>query len=129
MFRINVTSMHVNDQAKARAFYTDTLGFVVKTDEPAGGARWLTVVSPADPDGVELLLEPNEHPAARVYQQALMADGIPAAQFAVDDVQTEVDRLTALGVAFTQEAVDVGPVVIAVFDDTCGNLIQIVAVK
>ncbi|QYJ05839.1 VOC family protein [Nocardioides panacisoli] len=125
--RINLTSIHVDDQAKALAFYTDTLGFSKKTDEPVGDARWLTVVSPADPDGVELLLEPNEHPAARAYQEALTADGIPAAQFAVDDVHAEVDRLKALGVEFSQDATDLGPVVTAVLDDTCGNLVQLAA--
>ncbi|MBA4854374.1 VOC family protein [Nocardia farcinica] len=127
--RINITSVYVDDQAKALDFYTGKLGFVKKTDEPAGGARWLTVVSPADPDGVELLLEPDGHPAARAYKDALVADGIPFTQFAVDDVYAEVDRLKGLGVEFTQEATDLGPVVTAVFDDTCGNLIQLAAMK
>ncbi|MBF6184129.1 VOC family protein [Nocardia farcinica] len=127
--RINITSVYVDDQAKALDFYTGKLGFVKKTDEPAGGARWLTVVSPADPDGVELLLEPDGHPAARTYKDALVADGIPFTQFAVDDVYAEVDRLKGLGVEFTQEATDLGPVVTAVFDDTCGNLIQLAAMK
>ncbi len=129
MIRINITSVYVDDQAKALDFYTGKLGFVKKTDEPAGGARWLTVVSPADPDGVELLLEPDGHPAARAYKDALVADGIPFTQFAVDDVYAEVDRLKGLGVEFTQEATDLGPVVTAVFDDTCGNLIQLAAMK
>ncbi|AXK84704.1 Catechol 2,3-dioxygenase [Nocardia farcinica] len=129
MIRINITSVYVDDQAKALDFYTGKLGFVKKTDEPAGGARWLTVVSPADPDGVELLLEPDGHPAARTYKDALVADGIPFTQFAVDDVYAEVDRLKGLGVEFTQEATDLGPVVTAVFDDTCGNLIQLAAMK
>ncbi|KXK62294.1 bleomycin resistance protein [Micromonospora rosaria] len=129
MIRINVTSVLVDDQAKALAFYTEKLGFIKKTDVPAGGARWLTVVSPADPDGVELLLEPDGHPAAGPFKQALVADGIPFTQFAVDDVYAEVERLTALGVEFTQGATDLGPVVTAVLDDTCGNLIQIAAVK
>ncbi|MBF6260730.1 VOC family protein [Nocardia farcinica] len=127
--RINITSVYVDDQAKALDFYTGKLGFVKKTDEPAGGARWLTVVSPADPDGVELLLEPDGHPAARTYKDALVADGIPFTQFAVDDVYAEVVRLKGLGVEFTQEATDLGPVVTAVFDDTCGNLIQLAAMK
>ncbi|MBF6070789.1 VOC family protein [Nocardia farcinica] len=127
--RINITSVYVDDQAKALDFYTGKLGFVKKTDEPAGGARWLTVVSPADPDGVELLLEPDGHPAARTYKDALVADGIPFTQFAVDDVYAEVDRLKGLGVEFTQEATDLGPVVTAVLDDTCGNLIQLAAMK
>jgi catechol 2,3-dioxygenase-like lactoylglutathione lyase family enzyme len=127
MIRMTVTSVFVDDQAKALAFYTDTLGFLKKTDVPAGDARWLTVVSPADPDGVELLLEPDGHPAVGPFKQALVADGIPAAQFAVDDVHAEVDRLKALGVTFTQDATDLGPVVTAVLDDTCGNLIQLAA--
>ena len=123
--RINVTSVFVDDQAKALAFYTDVLGFVEKTDVPAGEHRWLTVVSPEVPDGVELLLEPNEHPAAQAYQQSIVADGIPATSFAVDDVQAEFDRLTAKGVTFVQPPTSMGPVMTAVFDDTCGNLIQI----
>ena len=124
--RIYVTSVFVDDQAKALSFYTDTLGFQKKTDLPAGGARWLTVVSPDAPDGVELLLEPNAHPAAQAYQEALVADGIPCTSFAVDDVQAEYDRLSSLGVTFTQPPTEMGPVTTAVFDDTCGNLIQIV---
>jgi catechol 2,3-dioxygenase-like lactoylglutathione lyase family enzyme len=123
--RINVTSVFVDDQAKALAFYTDTLGFLKKTDVPAGDARWLTVVSPEAPDGVELLLEPNGHPAAQAYQQALVADGIPCTSFAVDDVAVEADRLQAKGVVFVQPPTEMGPVTTAVFDDTCGNLIQI----
>ncbi len=129
MIRINVTSVLVDDQAKALAFYTEKLGFLKKTDEPAGAARWLTVVSPADPDGVELLLEPDGHPAVRPFKEALVADGIPFTQFAVDDVRAEFARLTGLGVEFTQEPTDLGPVVTAVFDDTCGNLIQLATVK
>ncbi|MEU4566844.1 VOC family protein [Micromonospora sp. NPDC023956] len=127
--RINLTSVFVDDQAKALAFYTEKLGFIKKTDVPAGGARWLTVVSPADPDGVELLLEPTGHPAAGPFKNALVADGIPFTQFAVDDVYAEVERLKGLGVEFTQEATDLGPVVTAVLDDTCGNLIQIATMK
>ena len=129
MIRINITSVFVDDQAKALAFYTEKLGFTKKTDVPAGEARWLTVVSPADPDGVELLLEPDGHPAAGPFKDALVADGIPFTQFAVDDVPAEVERLKALGVQFTQEATDLGPVVTAVLDDTCGNLIQRAAMK
>ncbi|MGY2075637.1 VOC family protein [Blastococcus sp. SYSU DS0828] len=127
--RIHLTSVWVDDQAKALAFYTEKLGFVKKTDVPAGEARWLTVVSPADPDGVELLLEPDGHPAARPLKEALVADGIPFTQFAVDDVHAEVERLKGLGVEFTQDATDLGPVVTAVLDDTCGNLIQLAAMK
>jgi catechol 2,3-dioxygenase-like lactoylglutathione lyase family enzyme len=123
--RINVTSVLVDDQAKALAFYTDVLGFVKKTDMPAGEHRWLTVVSPEAPDGVELLLEPDEHPAARPFKEALVADGMPATSFAVDDVQAEFDRLSAKGVTFVQPPTPLGPVTTAVFDDTCGNLIQI----
>src|SRR5699024_6855343 len=125
--RINVTSVFVDDQAKALAFYTDKLGFLKKNDVPLGEARWLTVVSPADPDGVELLLEPDGHPAARPFKDAIAADGIPYTSFAVDDVYAEVERLKGLGVTFTQEPTDMGPVVTAVLDDTCGNLIQIAA--
>jgi catechol 2,3-dioxygenase-like lactoylglutathione lyase family enzyme len=127
--RINVTSVLVDDQAKALTFYTDVLGFVKKTDLPAGEARWLTVVSPEAPDGVELLLEPDEHPAARPFKAALVADGIPATSFAVDDVQAEFDRLAAKGVTFVQPPTSMGPVTTAVFDDTCGNLIQIAAMQ
>ncbi|MCK0175538.1 MULTISPECIES: VOC family protein [Mycobacteriaceae] len=127
--RINLTSVLVDDQAKALAFYTDKLGFTKKTDIPTGDARWLTVVSSADPDGVELVLEPDGHPAVRPFKQALVADGIPFTQFAVDDVYAEVERLKALGVEFVQDATDLGPVVTAVLDDTCGNLIQLAAMK
>ncbi|MEV7550855.1 VOC family protein [Amycolatopsis sp. NPDC089917] len=129
MIRITITSVFVDDQAKALAFYTEKLGFTKKTDVPTGDARWLTVVSPADPDGVELLLEPDGHPAAKPFKKALTDDGIPFTQFAVDDVYAEVERLKGLGVEFTQDAVDMGPVVTAVFDDTCGNLIQLATMK
>ncbi|MFG1720380.1 VOC family protein [Micromonospora chalcea] len=123
--RINLTSVYVDDQDKALRFYTEVLGFVPKTDVPTGEYRWLTVVSPDAPDGVELLLEPDAHPAAKAFKEALAADGIPLTQFAVDDVAAEHDRLRSLGVLFTQDPVDMGPVTTAVFDDTCGNLIQI----
>ena len=123
--RINLASVWVDDQEKALRFYTDVLGFVKKTEVPVGEHRWLTVVSPEAPDGVELLLEPDEHPAARPLKEALVADGIPFTSFAVDDVQKEYERLTALGVRFTQEPTQMGPVTTAVLDDTCGNLIQI----
>jgi catechol 2,3-dioxygenase-like lactoylglutathione lyase family enzyme len=125
--RINLTSVLVDDQAKALAFYTDVLGFVKKSDVPLGEDRWLTVVSPQQPDGPELLLEPDRHPAARPFKDALMADGIPLASFAVDDVDQEFQRLTSLGVSFAREPTRMGPVTIAVLDDTCGNLIQIAA--
>ncbi len=127
--RINVTNVFVDDQAKALAFYTDVLGFVKKTDVPAGEHRWLTVVSPDAPDGVELLLEPDEHPAAKVFKAALVADGMPYTSFAVDDVQAEFDRLGGLGVTFVQPPTEMGPVTTAVFDDTCGNLIQIASMQ
>ena len=125
--KIVLTSVLVDDQAKALAFYTDVLGFEVKNDVPVGEHRWLTVVSPEAPDGVELLLEPDEHPAAKPFKAALVADGMPYTSFAVDDVQREYERLRALGVRFTQEPTAMGPVTTAVLDDTCGNLIQIVA--
>lgn len=127
MLRINITSVMVDDQAKARTFYTETLGFRIKHDVEVGdGAFWLTLVSPANPDGTELLLEPLGHPAAKTFQQALYADGVPLTQFAVDDVQAEFERLSGLGVRFTMEPMAMGDVTIAVFDDTCGNLIQII---
>ena len=123
--RIKITSVLVDDQEKALGFYTDVLGFVKKTDLPVGQARWLTVVSPEEPDGTELLLEPDEHPAAGPFKQALVGDGVPFKSFAVDDVNAEFERLRGLGVRFTQEPADMGAVTTAVFDDTCGNLIQI----
>ena len=123
--RINVTSVLVDDQAKALAFYTDVLGFVKKNDVPVGEHRWLTVVSPDDPEGTELLLEPDQHPAAGPFKRALVDDGIPFTSFAVEDVNAEHDRLVALGVRFTQKPAEMGPVITAVLDDTCGNLIQI----
>jgi catechol 2,3-dioxygenase-like lactoylglutathione lyase family enzyme len=125
--RITLTSVLVDDQAKALAFYTDVLGFRKKTDVPLGEHRWLTVVSPDAPDGVELVLEPDAHPAARPFKAALVEDGIPFTSFAVDDVEGEYERLRALGVRFTQEPAAMGPVTTAVLDDTCGNLLQIVA--
>ena len=123
--RIYLTSVLVDDQAKALTFYTETLGFVKKNDIPLGEARWLTVVAPDDPDGTELLLEPDGHPAAKPFKTALVADGIPLTSFAVDDVKAEYERLRALGVQFTQPPTAMGPSTTAVFDDTCGNLIQI----
>ncbi|MFJ8228688.1 VOC family protein [Streptomyces sp. NPDC094448] len=123
--RIYVTGVFVDDQDKALKFYTDVLGFVKKNEIPLGAARWLTVVPPEDPDGTELLLEPDGHPAVGPYKAALVRDGIPAASFAVDDVRAEYDRLRALGVRFTQEPTAMGPVTTAVLDDTCGNLIQL----
>jgi catechol 2,3-dioxygenase-like lactoylglutathione lyase family enzyme len=123
--RIVVTSVLVDDQAKALQFYTDVLGFVKKADIDLGEARWLTVVSPEDPDGTELLLEPDNHPAAGPFKEALVADGLPYTSFGVDDVKAEFRRLRGLGVTFTQDPLELGPVTTAVFDDGCGNLIQI----
>jgi catechol 2,3-dioxygenase-like lactoylglutathione lyase family enzyme len=124
--RIYVTSVFVDDQAKALDFYTNVLGFQKKTDIPLGSDSWLTVVSPEQPEGTELLLEPSGHPAVKPYKNALVEDGIPATSFAVNDVRAEFDRLRSNGVRFTQEPTEMGPVTTAVFDDTCGNLIQIV---
>ncbi|MGV9268325.1 VOC family protein [Kitasatospora sp. NPDC003701] len=123
--RIHLSSVFVDDQEKALRFYTDVLGFVKKTEIPLGKDRWLTVVSPDDRDGTELLLEPDGHRAVGPYKAALVEDGIPAASFAVDDVHAEFARLRGLGVRFTQEPQEMGPVTTAVLDDTCGNLIQI----
>ncbi len=125
--RIHLTSVFVDDQAKALRFYTDVLGFVKKTEVPVGDAAWLTVVAPDEPDGTELLLEPDGHPAVGPFKRALVEDGIPFASFAVDDVHLETERLRSLGVTFVQEPTAMGPVTTAVFDDTCGNLIQIAA--
>lgn len=125
MPRIHLTSVFVDDQEKALRFYTDFLGFVKKNDIPMGEDRWLTVVSPDEPDGTELLLEPSGHPAVGPFKEALVADGIPAAAFAVADVHAEHERLQGLGVRFTQEPLAMGPVTTAVLDDTCGNLIQL----
>jgi catechol 2,3-dioxygenase-like lactoylglutathione lyase family enzyme len=123
--KITLTSVMVDDQARALAFYTDVLGFQPKHDIPLGEHRWLTVVSPEAPEGVELVLEPDEHPAAKPFKAALVEDGIPYTSFAVEDVRGEYERLRTLGVAFTQEPTTLGPVTTAVLDDTCGNLIQI----
>lgn len=123
--RIVVSSIFVDDQDKALAFYTAKLGFVKKEDIPLGAARWLTVVAPDAPDGTELLLEPDSHPAVGPFKRALMQDGIPFASFAVDDIHAEYERLRSAGVQFTQPPVEMGPVTTAVLDDTCGNLIQL----
>ncbi len=122
---INLASLFVDDQAKALRFYTEVLGFVKKHDIPLGEHSWLTVVSPEHPDGVELVLEPAAHPAVGPFRAALVEDGIPFTSFAVDDVHKEYERLRALGVVFTQEPTEMGPVTVATFDDTCGNLIQL----
>ena len=123
--RINLASVLVDDQDKALRFYTEVLGFVKKTDLPLGDARWLTVVSPERSDGTELVLEPDGHPAARPFKRGLVDDGIPCTSFAVDGVHAEYERLRGLGVQFTQEPLEMESVTTAVFDDTCGNLIQI----
>ncbi len=126
LMKIVVTSVLVDDQQRAFEFYTRALGFLPKHDIPMGRHRWLTLVSPENPEGTELLLEPDEHPAARPWKQALVRDGIPAASFGVEDVRAEHERLVSLGVVFTQPPVAMGPVTTAVLDDTCGNLVQIV---
>ena len=123
--KIVLTSVMVDDQAKALKFYTEALGFVVSKDIPMGEFRWLTVVSPEGPVGVELLLEPMGFPPARTYQKELFEAGIPATAFAVDDIQHEFERMKSLGVKFKQDPTKAGPVTLAVFDDTCGNYIQI----
>ncbi|WP_167042484.1 VOC family protein [Salinibacterium sp. ZJ454] len=125
--RITVTSVIVNDQQKALDFYTDKLGFLPKKDVPAGAFRWLTVVGPGEPDGVELLLEPDDHPAAKIFQRALVEDGIPVTSFTVDDVRATHRELEAKGVVFVQPPTPMGPVITATLDDTCGNLIQLVS--
>jgi len=123
--RITLTSVFVDDQDRALRFYTEVLGFVKKTEVPLGEHKWLTVASAEEPDGVQLLLEPSDHPAVKPFKEALVGDGIPAAQFAVDDVHAEYERLRKLDVVFTQEPTSMGPVTTAVLDDTCGNLIQL----
>jgi catechol 2,3-dioxygenase-like lactoylglutathione lyase family enzyme len=127
--RINLTTVYVDDQRAALDFYVDVLGFKKRRDVPVGDHSWLTVVSPESPDGPELLLEPAGHPAVKPYRDALVEDGIPLAQFAVDDIEAEFARLTGKGVVFTQPPTDIGAAVFAVFDDTCGNLIQLIAEK
>jgi catechol 2,3-dioxygenase-like lactoylglutathione lyase family enzyme len=125
LMRIVLSSIFVDDQDKALAFYTEKLGFLKKTEIPLGHARWLTVVSASDPNGVELVLEPDSHPAVGPFRSALVRDGIPFTSFAVDDIHAEYERLRAAGVVFTQPPVAMGPVTTAVLDDTCGNLIQL----
>ena len=123
--KIKLNSIFVDDQDKALRFYTEVLGFVKKTEFPAGEFKWLTVVSPEEPDGTELVLEPDDNPAARAFKKSLFEHGIPLTAFAVDDIQKEYERLKNLGVKFTQEPIKMGPTTQAVLDDTCGNLIQI----
>ena len=129
---IGVTSVAVEDQEKALKFYTETLGFLTKHDMPLGnpeGDRWLTVVSPERPDGVELLLEPNRNPITLAFQQGLMEQGFPSLILIADDVQAEYERLIGLGVEFTMPPSDIGTAIMAIFNDSCGNLIQIMNVK
>ena len=127
--RIKLASVIVDDQDRALKFYTEVLGFVKKRDMPAGEFRWLTVVSPDDLDGPELLLEPNDNLAAQTYQKTVFEQGIPLTAFAVDDIQKEFVRMKKLGVKFALEPTNMGPVIQAVFDDTCGNLIQMYQVN
>jgi predicted enzyme related to lactoylglutathione lyase len=123
--KIVLTSVYVEDQDKALKFYTDVLGFIKKADFPVGEARWLTVVSPEDPDGPQLLLEPSDNTAAQTFKKALFEQGIPLTAFAVQDVQAEYERMTAQGVVFSMPPTQTEGPIMAVFDDTCGNLIQI----
>lgn len=125
MPRITVTSVFVDDQDAALDFYTRVLGFVPRSDVPLGTYRWITVVSPEDPDGPELLLEPDAHPAAKAYAAAIRADGIPAVQFAVDDVEATYRELLARGSVVVQEPTDLGPATTMIVEDTVGNLVQL----
>jgi|SRR5690625_236380 len=124
--KVIVTSLFVDDQYKALEFYTEKLGFIKKEDEPAGENRWITVVSPEDQNGTEILLEPNNHPAAKEYQKRIFADGIPATMFGVEDMHKEYTRLKEKGIAFVMEPTKMGEFTICIFDDTCGNLIQLI---
>ena len=126
--KIKLASIFVDDQAKALKFYTEILGFVKKNDVPVGKFRWLTVVSPDGSGEIELLLEPNDNPAAKTYQQAIFDQGIPATAFFVDDIEKEFERMKKLSVRFTMEPTKTGEVTVAIFEDTCGNLIQLVQV-
>ncbi len=121
-----VTSLFVEDQDRALDFYTNTLGFVKKHDEPVGEYRWIALVSPRNQEGTELLLEPNNHPASREYQEKIYSEGIPATMFGVDDIEEEYERLRDKGVKFSMEPTEAGEMTIAIFDDTCGNLIQLI---
>ena len=123
--KINLASIFVDDKEKALKFYVEVLGFVKKQDVPVGEFKWLTVVSPDGPDDIELLLEPNDNPAAKTYQKAIFEQGIPHTAFAVDDIHKEYERLKDRGVVFTMEPTESGPAILAIFNDTCGNLIQL----
>ena len=124
--KIKLTSVFVDDQDKALKFYTEVLGFVKKADFPVGQFKWLTVVSPEGPDDIELLLEPNDNSAAKTFQEAIFKQGLPLATFTVEDIQKEYERMKKLGVVFSMAPTNMGPVTVAMFDDTCGNLIQLV---
>jgi len=123
--RIKITSIMVDDQSKALRFYTEILGFVKKHDIPVGEYKWLTVVSPEGPNDLELVLEPNANPAGKTFQKAMFDQGIPITMFEVSDIRAEYERLRSRGVAFTKEPTPAGPVTLAVFSDTCGNLVQL----
>ena len=123
--KLKLMSVFVNDQDQALAFYTEVLGFVKKHDVPVGAFKWVTVVSPEEPGGPELLLEPSDNPATQAFKKALLEQGIPSASFFVADVRAEYERLKQLGVRFTMEPTPMGPTIVAVFDDTCGNFIQL----
>ncbi|MBM9469177.1 VOC family protein [Nakamurella leprariae] len=123
--KLQTVSIFVDDQQRAADFYTLTLGFAIAADVPMGEHRWLTVVEAGRPDGTQISLEPKGHPAVRPFTDALLADGIPVCVFGVDDVQAEYERLVGLGVTFTQPPTPMGPVTVAVLDDTCGNLVQL----
>jgi len=125
MIRIRLTSIMVNDQNKARKFYTEKLGFIIKRDIPMGLANWLTIVSPIEPDGTEIVLEPTLHSASRLYQEALYGEGTPLTALAVDNIEEEYARLTERGVVFQGEPKQMGPTTVAIFDDTCGNYVQL----
>jgi catechol 2,3-dioxygenase-like lactoylglutathione lyase family enzyme len=127
--KIRLTSVYVDDQDRALRFYTEVLGFEKMEDVPVGDYRWLTLVTPGEAEGTRLLLEPDAHPAVKPFKDALVDDGIPFTSFAVDDVQSEFERLRSLGVRFTQPPTDLGPATTAVFEDTCGNLIAIAALN
>ena len=124
--KIYVTSLFVTDQQEALEFYTEKLGFEKKDDIPAGEFRWLTLTEPGNPNSVQLFLEPSDHPATKPFMNALVEDGIPFKSFRVDDIQSEYERLLSLGVEFTQPPTEMGPTIVAVLDDTCGNLIQLI---
>jgi catechol 2,3-dioxygenase-like lactoylglutathione lyase family enzyme len=125
IMKIKLTSVMVEDQDRALKFYTEVLGFVKKTEFPVGDFKWLTVVSPDGPEDIELALEPNANPAAKTFQKAMFEQGIPLTSFAVEDIQEEYQRMIKMGVIFRTKPTRTGPVTIAVFDDTCGNMIQL----